>query len=536
MLSVLMPVTGIPETGGMMATVMPHGVLFRGGEEKKARAWFIEQDHLEAVIGLPAKLFYGTGIPACILVMRVKGAKPENRRGKVIFINADAEYGEGSNQNTLRPEHVEKIVRTFEEFRTIPGYAAVVDVADLRANDYNCNIRRYADNAPPPEPHDVRAHLHGGVPLREITAKNALFAAHGFDPLREIFVARPDDDVYVDFNPAIEKRAALRPLIEGDAGLQAQEALAVAAFKTWWAAHQGSIDTLPQHRNLYRLRGELLSSFEEALAQLGLLDRYKVAGVVVSWWQENEMSARVLRTGGFPAVIDSWITSFRAEIEDEDGKLKLGKINLGEHRLISRLLPDYLAKLAEAENRAAELAEQQAAFERGEGFDEEAISDYVDLSEIGEDEKINVAKILDDRRKTVAADLREQRKLRTQETAPLAAELTRLEALLEPYNTAKQAVGESKRVLRDLKKGLIIQLEITRDAMTVEDCRTLVLSIFREDFEDTLLDYIGEHRRAVVVAVEKLWEKYSVNLHSIELFRDEARTNLSKFLRGLRYE
>jgi len=258
MLSVLLPVTGTPETGGMMATVMPHGVLFRGGEEKKARAWFIEQDHLEAVIGLPAKLFYGTGIPACILVMRAKGAKPEERRGKVLFINADAEYGEGSNQNTLRPEHVEKIVRTFEEFGTIPGYAAVVDVEDLRANDYNCNIRRYADNAPPPEPHDVRAHLHGGVPLREITAKNALFAAHGFDPLREIFVTRPDDDVYVDFNHAIEKRAALRPLIEGDAGLQAQEALAVAAFKTWWAAHQGSIDTLPQHRNLRAIASKLI--------------------------------------------------------------------------------------------------------------------------------------------------------------------------------------------------------------------------------------------------------------------------------------
>ncbi len=75
-----------------MATVMPHGVLFRSGEEKKIRESFIENDILEAVIGLPPNLFYGTGIPACILVMRAKGAKPPERQGKVLFINADAEY------------------------------------------------------------------------------------------------------------------------------------------------------------------------------------------------------------------------------------------------------------------------------------------------------------------------------------------------------------------------------------------------------------------------------------------------------------
>jgi len=289
-------------------------------------------------------------------------------------------------------------------------------------------------------------------------------------------------------------------------------------------------------RNLYRLRGELLSSFEEALAQLGLLDRYKVTGVVVSWWKENEMSARVLRIGGFPAVIDSWITSFRAEIEDEDGRLKLGKINLGEHRLISRLLPDYIMALAEAEDRAAELAEQQAAFERGESFDEEAISDYVDLNDIGEDDKINAAKILDNRRKQIAADLHEQKKARAQETAPLEAELTRLEALLEPYKTDKKAAAEAKRILRDLKKELLTQLEMKRKAMTTEDCRMLVLSIFREELEDTLLDYIGEHRRAVVAVVENWWDKYISPLCVIEPTRDKSVVRLNTFLKQLGYE
>ena len=156
--------------GGMVCTVMPHGVLFRGGAERDIRAGFIKGDLLEAVIGLAPNLFYGAGIPACILVLRAKGSKPAERRGKVLFINADAEYRAGRAQNDLDPEHIEKVVSAFRRGEDIPGFAAVVTHEDLKANDYNLNIRRYADNAPPPEPHDVRAHLdavHGVAGLAD---------------------------------------------------------------------------------------------------------------------------------------------------------------------------------------------------------------------------------------------------------------------------------------------------------------------------------------------------------------------------------
>jgi type I restriction enzyme M protein len=168
--------------GGMVATVMPHGVLFRGGAEKEIRKKFLEEDLIEAVIGLPQNLFYGAGIPACILVMRPNLTghapnpnKPADRRGQVLFINADAEFHAGRAQNYLRPEHVEKIVSTFDRYKNIPGYARVVPLAEIssEANDFNLNIRRYVDNSPAPEPHDVRAHLLGGVPAAEVTDRNA---------------------------------------------------------------------------------------------------------------------------------------------------------------------------------------------------------------------------------------------------------------------------------------------------------------------------------------------------------------------------
>lgn len=166
----------VTRAGGMIATVMPHGVLFRGGDEGKIRERIIKDDLVEAVIGVAPNLFYGTGIPACIIILRQRkhtgatlvSGKPPERQGKILFINADREFYEGRAQNFLLPEHIEKIATTFEEFREVPGFSSIVDIATLEANDWNLNIRRYADNAPPPEPHDVRAHLVGGIPRTEV--------------------------------------------------------------------------------------------------------------------------------------------------------------------------------------------------------------------------------------------------------------------------------------------------------------------------------------------------------------------------------
>jgi type I restriction enzyme M protein len=171
MLAVLRP-------GRHGGTVMPHGVLFRGGAERDIRTGILNEDLLDAVIGLGANLFYGTGIPACILVLRAPGAKPKARKGKVLFINADREYSEGRAQNYLFPEHIEKIVSAWHAFEDIDGFARVVSRDELKQNDDNLNIRRYADNAPPPEPHDVRATCTAGS-RRPRSRPSGLFEAHG---------------------------------------------------------------------------------------------------------------------------------------------------------------------------------------------------------------------------------------------------------------------------------------------------------------------------------------------------------------------
>ncbi|KPA14069.1 type I restriction-modification protein subunit M, partial [Candidatus Magnetomorum sp. HK-1] len=160
------------KSDGKLAVVMPHGVLFRGGEEKTCRMRFIKDGILEAVIGLPSSLFYGTGIPACVLVINKKDA---NQRDNVLFINADREYKEGKNQNSLRPEDIEKITHVYHKKLAVTKYSRLVPFSELEKEDFNLNIRRYVDNSPPPEPHDVKAHLNGGVPLSEINALQDYF-------------------------------------------------------------------------------------------------------------------------------------------------------------------------------------------------------------------------------------------------------------------------------------------------------------------------------------------------------------------------
>src|SRR5439155_6433602 len=157
----------------------------------------------------------------------------------------------GRAQNYLRPEHVEKIVSTFDRFEDVPGYTRRVsleEISDL-ANDWNLNIRRYVDNSPPPEPHDVRAHLQGGVPVAEVEAKRPLFDALGFDPTHA-FTARTNDAVYFDFAPALADRTMLRPLVENDPGVQSCFQTLRDALTAWWSSHASRLADLPTRRDL----------------------------------------------------------------------------------------------------------------------------------------------------------------------------------------------------------------------------------------------------------------------------------------------
>ena len=140
---------------GQAAIVCSQGVLFRGGVEKQIRKGLIHEDVIEAVIALPEKLFFGTGIPACILILNRN--KPKPRRNTTIFIYGARDYKDGTNRNTLRNEDVLKIVKAFEKYTNINRYSHIANVSEIEKNEYNLNVPRYVDISEPEEEIDIQA-------------------------------------------------------------------------------------------------------------------------------------------------------------------------------------------------------------------------------------------------------------------------------------------------------------------------------------------------------------------------------------------
>ncbi|WP_242318835.1 type I restriction-modification system subunit M [Bacillus cereus group sp. BfR-BA-01349] len=153
------------KSNGVAGVVMPHGVLFRGGAEGKIRQGLLEADLLEAVVGLPSNLFYGTGIPACILIFNRN--KPKERKEKVLFIAAEGDFQEGKSQNTLREEDIQKVVTTFDAYTDVEKYAREVSLIEIKDNDYNLNITRYVDKSEDEEQVDLSAVLKDIKELEE---------------------------------------------------------------------------------------------------------------------------------------------------------------------------------------------------------------------------------------------------------------------------------------------------------------------------------------------------------------------------------
>jgi len=496
----------ITRDGGMVATVLPHGVLFRGGEEKTIRKGIIDDDLLEAVIGLAPNLFYGTGIPACILVLRQRmqnganrvSGKPAERQGRVLFINADREFLEGRAQNYLLPEHIEKIVTTFDEFRQVDGFSAIVDNSTLRANEYNLNIRRYADNAPPPEPHDVRAHLVGGIPKVEVADKAGLFGAHGLNPM-DLLVER--DAKYFDFAPALDKRHSLKAAIETNVGLVAKETAIREAFELWWKEHGVRITTLSNQisadsetamasGNLVKLREELLASFSESLEAVGLLDPFQVRGIVAGFWYQTKYDFLTLMARGAKGVADAWRTSIITALED-----KASKERPLEHKLVKFLMSGFVEVITELEARKAELDSQIKA-----ANPKDADGDDGEVAEAAED----------DANEESAVD----------------------EAQLKAWKKELTAV---KKRLKSKSENFKQHISAAVEGLTPEAAAELLLTILHSDMQAIVECYVAAQRKQIVATFENWWDKYRVTLTEIEARRDDAAKALQGFLKGLRY-
>ncbi len=505
------------KSDGRLATVMPHGVLFRGGEEREARQYFIDKGYLEAVIGLPSNLFYGTGIPACILVLNKAGtAERLGENGGVLFINADREYREGKAQNHLRPEDIDKIVHAYRAGQNIPAYARRVPLSEIKAEDYNCNIRRYVDNAPPPEPHDVRAHLHGGVPVSEINALEHFW--QNYAGLRDSSFTNRDSRAdknqkipYADFATALQDKRAIAEHVNTHPGVIQRQSKFMTALETWWQQHLPIVEALApdaenQHgktNNVYRMRATLLDSIERTFARQHLLTRYQVRGAFANYYKLLAADFKSIAASGWGPEL----------IPDEE--------------ILQSQFPEVLAELEQQHSRLAEL---QALFAAASEEDFEDSDDTGVLP--ADDVKAHKAALKEARGRMKLA----KRDPGLGDWQNFQREAERIEAQLARHKALEDEAKNLKALIKTTEKSRDELVEKARQKISKDEARVVIVERLGQELFNSYRQYLRADQRACIAAIENLWGKYAVTAKQIEAGRDKAARALQAYLVELGYE
>jgi len=473
---------------GVMATVMPHGVLFRGGQEKVIREGIVRDDLIEAIIGLPPKLFYNTGIPACIIVINKN--KPEHLKNKILFINADREYGEGRNQNFLRPEDIEKIVTVFEEKKEIPKYSRLVDIKEIEENDFNLNIRRYVDNSPDPEIEDVRAHLFGGVPKSEVLLYEKQLRK--FNLSYDILLAEKSED-YLEFKKDITDRNQIRELIDNCTEVKVTIGKHKEKLLEWWQVVRTQIEQFYGKNNLWKFRNEALEKLKNSLLPIGTFDEFKIAGIFANWWEELVYD--------FKSIVSAdWNKNL---VERERIKEKYFKKDIEE-------IEDLESRLAEIEADLSELLEEV------EDWDEE---------EQGDKTASKVKEFLKDLVKN----------LKSKDSEAARREARKWEDLLENIVQKEKEIKNVKSEIGRKQKELENKIDEKIESITKEEAKELLIEKFFELISNQLEKYLNAEKKELIKIFEKLWDKYHVSLEHLLKEREQEVSRLNKFLEELGY-
>ncbi|TSA28467.1 MAG: type I restriction-modification system subunit M [Bacteroidetes bacterium] len=567
---------------GRMATIMPHGVLFRGSSEKVIRKGLVDANLIEAIISLPPALFYGTGIPACVIIINKN--KPETLRDKIFFINADAEYGEGKVQNFLRPEDIEKIGFVFSQKLEIEKYSKLVDKESIAKNDYNLNIRRYVDNTPEPDPEDVRAHLTGGIPVPEIQSQQRQYDKFRFDP-SGIFSYFKEG--YQLFSQEVNEKSKLKEQVDIDLSIKTVFSEMQKKVDDWWElagmefaklspektyqpvrenfnsetaslAEEGMIDhTGLGGGEMPKVRQHLITSLKEALIPMNVLDEFQVAGVFVNWWTDIKYDLKTISSIGWvPSLVPKEYfveTYFKAEqqaIQDTESLLAEKEAALQEtieaveydpeedEEVTVKVIKEYLSeelKVNSEKLTEAEILSLKKTFQEINNTE----ATIKELKELGKEKQADLELKIDykmygvDDRKADLRELLNQNRIR----------LDKLESSGEPAE--KKEKNAREKTIRNLKldntqleaeiSGLDAFLLSIGGVITTEECKTLILQKHNNLVQQELLKYMNTEKRKLISGVEKLWDKYAVPVAILEEKRVDTLKKLNEFLTELKY-
>jgi type I restriction enzyme M protein len=444
------------KSSGKGACILPHGVLFRGGAEGAIRKNLVGRGYIKSIIGLPANLFYGTGIPACIIVIDKEHAA--TRKG-IFMVDASKGFAKDGPKNRLREQDIHRIVDTFTREVDASGYSRMVPVAEISdaKNDFNLNLPRYIDSSEPEDLQDIDGHLRGGIPNRDVDALDRYWQV--IPGVRSALFKKGDRAGYSQLRVAA---AEIKATIFGHEEFTAFNAAATKLFAKWKKANLPHLNGFDQNGNPKQLIGvlaeDLLATFEKA----PLIDPYDVYQHLMDYWAET------MQDDCYLIASDGWQKAAepRLIIEDKDKKNKV-KVKpdfvLGKMKYQTELVPPalviarYFAKAqTEIEALEAELATLQQQLE-------EMAEEHAGEGGLLEDAKNDKDKLT---KASVAARVKEVKDERD------AAEERKL---LESYLALSEQESELGAKLKFAQDALMAKVAAKYGQLSEDDVKTLVV-------------------------------------------------------------
>ena len=479
---------------GCAACILPHGVLFRGNAEAQIRKYLVaEKRYIKGIIGLPANLFFGTGIPACIII--IEKSEAAGRKG-VFMIDAKSGYIKDGAKNRLREQDIRRIVDVWQSQRDVPHFARFVPMEEIERNDYNLNIPRYV-SAPDTEIlQDIDAHLYGGLPKHDIdqlatywdvcpSLRSDLFSEH---LLRE---------GYYSLNCGQD---AIRDTVSANADFQKQSEVFKRSFADWCDKHRGELNSLVQGFAPKTLIEQLGNSLLEIFsADRSLVDAYDVYDCLMNYWGETmQDDCYMISSGGWTVQL---YTPQPASKKNDDKKKKEKKAATPED-IVCDLLPvpivvaEYFADKRDLIVAAEELLSQNEA-QLAELIEEQA-ENFLDEDNFL-DGKMTDANI--------------KKRIKALDKKADAEEI----AVLQKYLDIKGDISLHKKLIKERKYDLLTALLVKYAALSEEDIKRLVIE--KKWFASLGSRLNGEMQRIsqqLTSKVSALAERYAQTLPEID--------------------
>ena len=479
--------------------------MFRGNAEAEIRKNIIERGYIKGIIGLPANLFYGTGIPACIIVLDKTGAS--DRKG-IFMIDASKGFIKDGNKNRLREQDIRKVIDTWNGKLEIAKYARFVSNDEVKKNEYNLNLPRYIDTQEPEDIQDIEAHLKGGIPDADITAlsaywdicstlKHSLFKANGRKGYSEVMI--PHDE--------IKKTILTHPEFD----VFRQQVL--ATFSKWQSASTTFLKALGNTNHPKAIIQKIADDLLLVCVNLHLVDKYDIYQHLMNYWEE------VMQDDTHIITVDGWKSGnevIRLQKENKGKKKDVEGLTGLEGKLIpiSLVIKTYFAKEQTA------LDELNATLEQI-GVDMDSLKDEHGgedglLSEVIDNDKISKANI--------------QKRIKEIKNSKDDADEFEV---LEKYLALFDKETDTKKAIKDAEKDLEKKVLTKYPALTLEEVKTLVVDRkWMDEMSARVLGEVDRLSHTLAGRVKELAERYAEPMaeatKEVETLTEKVEGHLSK--------